>query len=131
MSATIDAWIDCSSPFSYLGSTQIERVVREADPGRGVRFRPFLLGGLFKAIGTPLVPIAAMPEAKRRLHLHDLARWADVWGVPFRFSSRFPLRTVDAMRLLLLAPEERRTPLVHALMRTTWVDDRDPADRTA
>lgn len=124
----IDAWIDYSSPFAYLGSTQIERVAREAGAA-GVRFRPFLLGGLFKTIGTPLVPIAAMPEAKRRLVLLDLERWADVWGVPFRFATRFPLRTVDALRLTLLAPEERRAPLVHALMRATWAEDRDPADR--
>jgi 2-hydroxychromene-2-carboxylate isomerase len=124
----VEAWIDYSSPFAYLGSTQIERVAREAGAA-GVRFRPFLLGGLFRTIGTPLVPIAAMPEAKRRLHLLDLERWADVWGVPFRFASRFPLRTVDALRLTLLAPEERRAPLVHALMRATWAEDRDPADR--
>ena len=122
----IDAWIDYSSPFAYLGSTQIERLAREA--GATVRFRPFLLGGLFRAIGTPLVPIAAMPDAKRRLVLLDLERWADVWGVPFRFATRFPLRTVDALRLTLLAPEDRRAPLVHALMRATWAEDRDPAD---
>lgn len=124
----VEAWIDYSSPFAYLGSTQIERVARDAGAA-GVRFRPFLLGGLFKAIGTPVVPIAAMPEAKRRLYLLDLERWADLHGVPFRFSSRFPLRTLDALRLTLLAPEERRAPLVHALMRATWAEDRDPAER--
>lgn len=122
----IDAWIDYSSPFAYLGSTQVERVARDA--GATVRFRPFLLGGLFRSIGTPLVPIAAMPEAKRRLYLLDLERWADVYGVPFRFATHFPLRTVDALRLTLLVPEDRRAPLVHALMRATWADDQDPAD---
>lgn len=125
--SSLDAWIDYSSPFAYLGSTQIERVAAEA--GASVRFRPFLLGGLFRDIGTPIVPIAAMPEAKRRSHLLDLDRWADLYGVPFRFSPRFPLRTVDALRLTLLAPEERRTPLVHALMRATWAEGADPADR--
>lgn len=123
---TIDVWIDYSSPFAYLGSTQIERVARAE--GTTVRYRLFLLGALFRAIGTPLVPIAAMPEAKRRLVRLDLERWADVWGVPFRFATRFPLRTVDALRLTLLAPEERRAPLVHALMRATWADDRDPSE---
>jgi 2-hydroxychromene-2-carboxylate isomerase len=29
----------------------------------------------------------------------------------------------------LLAPEERRATLVHAIMRATWAEDRDPADR--
>jgi 2-hydroxychromene-2-carboxylate isomerase len=125
--STVDAWIDYSSPFAYLGSTQIERVAAEA--GATVRWRPFLLGALFREIGTPMVPIEAMPEAKRRMYLLDLDRWADLWGVPFRFATKFPLRTVDALRLTLLAPEERRASLVHFLMKATWADDRDPADR--
>ncbi len=122
----VDAWIDYSSPFAYLGSTQIERVAREA--GATVTFRPFLLGGLFRAIGTPLVPLDVMPEPKARYFRIELERWATRWGVPFRFSTRFPLRTVDALRLTLLAPEASRPALVHALMRATWVHDRDPAD---
>jgi len=122
----VDAWIDYSSPFAYLGSTQIERVARDA--GATVTFRPFLLGGLFRAIGTPLVPLDIMPEPKARYFRLELERWATRWGVPFRFSTRFPLRTVDALRLTLLSPEASRPALVHALMRATWVDDRDPAD---
>jgi 2-hydroxychromene-2-carboxylate isomerase len=49
--------------------------------------------------------------------------------VPFTFSTRFPLRTVDALRLTLLAPEAKRAALVHAIMRATWAEDRDPSDR--
>jgi 2-hydroxychromene-2-carboxylate isomerase len=69
-----------------------------------------------------------MPEAKQRYYHLELARWSAHWGVPFRFASRFPLRTVDALRLTLLAPEPARAPLVHAIMRATWAEDRDPAD---
>lgn len=122
----VDAWIDYSSPFAYLGATQIERIARDA--GASVAFRPFLLGGLFRAIGTPLVPLDAMPEAKARYFRLELERWATRWEVPFQFSTRFPLRTVDALRLTLLAPDEAKPALVHALMRATWVEDRDPAD---
>ena len=122
----VDAWVDYSSPFAYLGSTQIERVAAEA--GARARFRPFLLGALFRSIGTPLVPIEAMSEAKRSYYRLDLERWARHWGVPFTFSARFPLRSVDALRLTLLAPESLRSPLVHAIMRATWAEDRDPAD---
>ncbi|MBX7195523.1 MAG: 2-hydroxychromene-2-carboxylate isomerase [Sandaracinaceae bacterium] len=122
----VEAWIDYSSPFAYLGSTQIERVA--AAHGARAIFRPFLLGALFKAIGTPLVPLESFPPAKERYYRLELERWARHWGVPFRFSTRFPLRTVDALRLTLLAPEEARSPLVHAIMRATWAEDRDPAD---
>lgn len=123
---SVECWLDYSSPFAYLGSTQVERVARESG-GRAV-FRPFLLGALFKQIGTPMVPLETFSEAKRRHSRLDLERWADHWGVPFRFTSRFPLRTVEALRLTLLVPDERRGPLVHAIMRACWVDELDPAD---
>ena len=122
----VEVFFDYSSPFAYLGTTQIERVA--AAHGARVTWRPFLLGALFKAIGTPLVPIQAFPAAKERHYRLELARWAGRYGVPFVFSTRFPLRTVDALRLTLLAPEDRCGPLVHAIMRATWAEDRDPAD---
>lgn len=124
--SVVEVFFDYSSPWAYLGTTQIERVAREA--GGTVRWRPFLLGALFKEIGTPLVPIATVPEVKRRYIMKDLERWAAHWGVPFRFTSRFPIRTVKPLRLTLLAPDAARGALVRALMRVCWVDDGDPED---
>lgn len=123
MTRAVECFFDFSSPFAYLGTTQIERVAREA--GGEVRWKPFLLGALFKEVGTPLIPLHSFPEAKRRHQVRDLERWADYWGVPFRFNSHFPLRTVTALRLALLADDPR---LVHGIMRAAWVDDEDVAD---
>jgi 2-hydroxychromene-2-carboxylate isomerase len=127
LARTVRVFFDYSSPWAYLGTERIEAVA--ARRGAQVAYAPFLLGGLFRAIGTPMVPIAVMPEAKARYVRRDLERFAERWAIPYRFSSRFPLRTVDALRLTLLAPEDRRAPIVHAIMRATWQDDRDPADR--
>jgi 2-hydroxychromene-2-carboxylate isomerase len=124
---TVECWFDYASPFSYLGTTQIERVASEN--GARVSWRPFLLGALFKQIGTPVVPLLSFAPSKQSHQWLDLHRWAAHWGVPFRFASRFPLRTVDALRLTLLVEDAWRAPLVHALMRACWVEDRDPADR--
>lgn len=121
--AVVDCWFDYSSPFAYLGTTQIERVAAAA--GASVRFRPFLLGALFDRIGTPMIPLRSFPEAKRRHQELDLERWADLWGVPFRFTSTFPLRTVLPLRVTLLAGNDPR--LIHRLMRAAWVDDEDVA----
>lgn len=126
MPERVDAFIDYSSPFAYLGSTQVERVVREA--GGEVRFRPFLLGALFKAIGTPTIPIEAMSEAKRVYMRTDMERWAAHYGVGFVWNQHFPVRTVDALRVTLVAPESQRASLVHSIMRAVWVDDEDPSD---
>jgi 2-hydroxychromene-2-carboxylate isomerase len=122
----VSFFFDVSSPFAYLASTQIEAVARRA--GAVVRWRPFLLGGLFKAIGTPDVPMFTMPAPKRENVAVDLGRWAEHWGVPFRFSTRFPMNTVKALRMILQLPDERRPPLVHALFRALWVEDRDLGD---
>jgi 2-hydroxychromene-2-carboxylate isomerase len=119
----VEFFFDFSSPFAYLAATQIEALV--ARKGASVVYRPFLLGALFKAIGTPNVPLSAMPEPKQRLVRADLFRWADHWGVPFRFASRFPMNTVKPLRMVLAAPEDRVAALVAALYRAYWVDDRD------
>jgi 2-hydroxychromene-2-carboxylate isomerase len=124
--AVIDFWFDLASPFAYLGATQIEAVAAAA--GATVRWRPLLLGGLFRAIGTADVPLFAMPEAKRRYLGAELDRFARWWGVPFRFPTRFPMRTVAAQRVLAAAPEDQRGALARALFHAYWVDDRDLAD---
>ncbi len=119
-------YYDFSSPYAYLGATQIERVAR----GRGaeVRWRPMLLGAVFKAIGTPTVPLLAQPQAKQRYLSRDLGDWADYWSVPFSWPSRFPMRTVLPLRLALAAGDAHIAPLSHALFRAYWVEDRDIAD---
>jgi 2-hydroxychromene-2-carboxylate isomerase len=123
----VRVFFDYSSPFAYLGTERIETVA--ARTGARIVWKPFLLGALFRTIGTPLVPIAVMPAPKARYYRRELERWAAREGIPYRFSTRFPLRTVDALRLTLLAPESTRAPLVHAIMRATWAHDRDPNER--
>ncbi|MEC8425263.1 MAG: DsbA family protein, partial [Myxococcota bacterium] len=109
---------DLSSPFSYLASTQVERVA--ADHGATVEWRPILLGALFRDIGTPNVPLLAMSAAKQRWMASDLRSWAARWGVPLRWPSCFPVRTVLPLRACLVAPEA-----TGALYRALWADDRN------
>lgn len=116
---------DFSSPFSYLASTQIEELAERH--GAVVDWHPMLLGGLFRSLGTPLVPIQSFPEPKRRHAREDLVRWAHYYDQPFHWPSRFPMVTVTALRLALLSGE-RIAPLSHALFRAYWVDDGDLND---
>lgn len=116
---------DFASPFAYLASTQIEGLAARC--GAVVDWVPILLGGLFRSIGTPMVPIASYPESKRRHSMEDMARWAVHYGEPFHFPSRFPMSTVTALRLALLAGE-RIAPLSHALFQAYWTGDEDLED---
>jgi len=122
----VDFWYDFSSPYAYLGSTQIERVA--ARQGARVNWKPFLLGGLFKAIGTPIVPIQAASEPKRRYLSRDAQDWAGYWQVPFAWPTRFPMRTVLALRTVLSVDDVDRAKATHAIFRAFWVEDRDIAD---
>ncbi|MBO6933636.1 MAG: 2-hydroxychromene-2-carboxylate isomerase [Deltaproteobacteria bacterium] len=119
---TLEVFFDYSSPFAYLGTTQVRRIARAT--GTTLIYRPFLLGALFKEIGTPMVPVATFPEPKRRNVTVDLQRWAEWWRVPYRFNTHFPLRTVDPLRLTLLAPTEKVPDLVDALMAAYWGHNR-------
>jgi 2-hydroxychromene-2-carboxylate isomerase len=118
-SRRIDFWFDLSSPFAYLGSTQIEAVAAAA--GAALNWRPILLGALFRDVGTPDVPLFAMPEPKRVYTGLDMMRWARWWGVPLAFPRRFPQRTVTALRLIERAGHP--PALIHRLFRAMWVDD--------
>jgi 2-hydroxychromene-2-carboxylate isomerase len=122
---TITFFYDFSSPFSYLASTQIEAVA--ARHGAIIQWHPMLLGGLFRAQGTPLVPIHTYSEAKRKHIRDDLNRWAHYYDQPFHWPSRFPMMTVTALRLALLAGD-RIAALSQALFRAYWVDDGDLND---
>jgi 2-hydroxychromene-2-carboxylate isomerase len=112
---------DFSSPFSYLASTQIERIA--AQRGASVQWRPILLGALFKSIGTPNVPLFAMAPAKMRYVQRDLFEWSQWWGVGFDFPGVFPIRSVLALRVALQEPKAT-APLYAA----AWVEGRDISD---
>lgn len=122
---SLDFWFDYSSPFAYLGATQIARVAREA--GAAVRWRPMLLGALFRDVGTADIPLFTLPAAKRAYVGRELALWSRWWGVDFRFTSRFPIRSITALRLTLLAGDQRE-PLIARIFRAAWVDDLDVTD---
>ena len=109
---------DMSSPFSYLASTQVARVALEG--GAELEYVPFLLGALFNAIGTPMVPLFTFSEARQAYQRRDMADWASWWGVPFKFPSEFPLRTVSALRVAIQDPAT--TPHLYA---AAWADDRN------
>jgi len=122
----VDFYYDIVCPYAYLASTRIEALAARC--GAELRWRPMLLGGVFRAIGGNQDPNRTMSPARARMNLLDMHRWADHWGVPLSMPSAHPRRSVEAMRLLVGAPESVRPALSHALYRAYWVEGRDIAD---
>lgn len=122
----IDFVYDVVCPYAYLASTRVEAAA--ARHGATVRWRPILLGGLFREIGAPDDPNATMPEAKATLVRRDIERWADLLGVPLSRPAEHPRRTVDAMRLCTLADPDKRPAVSRALFSAYWIEGRDVSD---
>ncbi len=121
----LEFFYDIASPYTYLASTQVEAVA--ADAGAEVRWRPMLLGGVFKATGNTM-PGLLPPRA--RYMLRDLERWAGWYGVSLRFPTTFPPRTLTMMRALTALEGEARVAATHAAFHACWVHDAaldDPA----
>lgn len=108
---------DVSSPFSYLASTQIDRIA--AAHGVQVEWVPMLLGALFRTIGTPDVPLHAMNATRQAYTRRDMEDWAQAWGVPVRFPTQFPIRSVLPLRAMVVQP--RCAPAIYA---AAWANDR-------
>jgi 2-hydroxychromene-2-carboxylate isomerase len=123
---TLDVYCDVSSPFSYLGLTQLPALAQLT--GVTPRLHPILLGALFRDIGQVNVPMLAMPQPKLRYTALEMSRWARWWGVPFDMPKKFPQRTVTAQRLILLALDsgfEAGLAIANRLGRAMWAEQRD------
>ena len=120
----IEFFFDIGSSYSYLAATQMEGLAARTQVP--VRWRPFLLGGVFKATGNDMP--ARLP-AKAKWMLHDMTLWAHHYGIPFRMPSRFPLLTLRTQRALAAAERLAGATAVpafaSALFRAYWADDQD------
>jgi len=120
----IELFFDIGSSYSYLAATQMEGLA--ARTGVPVRWRPFLLGAVFKATGNDMP--AKLP-AKAKWMLHDMTLWAHHYGIPFRMPSRFPLITLRTQRALTaadrIAGHGAIPAFALALFRAYWTENQD------
>ena len=101
--AVLDFWYDLASTYSYLAGTRIRPVAQSAEVA--VRFRPFLLGPIFKAQGWTTSPFN-LYEAKGRHMWRDLERECGRLGLPFKRPEPFPQNSLLAARLALVGLEQ-------------------------
>src|SRR5262245_34288085 len=92
----LDFWFDFASTYSYPAAMRIGPLAKNADVT--VRFRPFLLGPIFKAQGWTTSPFNLYPEKGRHMW-RDLERLCEEMGLPFRRPDPFPQNSLLAARV--------------------------------
>ena len=103
----IDFWFDPASTYSYVSAMRIASAA--APRSVAVRWRPFLLGPIFRAQGWNTSPFNLFPE-KGRYMWRDMQRLCEEAGIPFRAAvpekGMFPRNSLLAARASLAALDE-------------------------
>ncbi|HEX8986725.1 MAG TPA: 2-hydroxychromene-2-carboxylate isomerase [Rhodocyclaceae bacterium] len=122
----IEFWFDFTSPYSYLMSEKIDDLA--ARFGRKVKWKPVLLGAIFKITGSqPLLNVPLKGEYSAR----DFLRSARFLGIPYRQPDTFPLAMLAPSRAYYWLHERdcgMARKFAHAVFRGYFVDNRNVAD---
>jgi 2-hydroxychromene-2-carboxylate isomerase len=126
MTKTVEFFIDVGSPTAYLASTQIAAIASET--GATLKYRPMLLGGVFKATGNQS-PVSV--PAKGKWMFSDMTMWANRYGVSLKMNPHFPINTLPLMRgavgMQMKHPEKFDSYLT-AVMSAIWQNKKNMGD---
>lgn len=123
----LDFWHELSSSYSYPAAMRIAEAAAQA--GVEVRWRPFLLGPIFRAQGWPDTPFNLLPT-KGLYMWRDLERICAATGLPFRRPRPFPQRSLTAARIALIGHDEGwGVEFSREVYRAEFGDGRDIGER--
>jgi 2-hydroxychromene-2-carboxylate isomerase len=126
MHPTIECWFEFGSNYSYLSLMRIEALALDA--GVALRYRPFLLGPVFRELGWQSSPFAEQNE-KGEYVWRDMSRRAAKYGIPFRRPSTFPRRALLPMRVALVGADQAwMGEYCRRIMLQNWAHDREIDD---
>lgn len=122
----LEFWYEFGSTYSYLSMMRVEAEATQA--GVEVRYRPFLLGPIFKGFGWTTSPFVQQPR-KGKYMWRDLERRCTGYGLPWKRPSEFPRTSLLATRVAILGQDEAWVgAFSRAVMQCNFVADEDIAD---
>ena len=124
--AEVECFFDCSSPWTYFAFESLLRMQDEI--GVTIRWRPFLVGGVFNAVNPSVYNSRDVPvPAKSAYGKKDQQDWARYLGLPIHYRPTvFPVNSVKTMRAcIVLEPEGKLVPFARAAFKAYWIDDKD------
>ncbi|KAH7371541.1 DSBA-like thioredoxin domain-containing protein [Pyrenochaeta sp. MPI-SDFR-AT-0127] len=132
----LEFWYDFSSPWAFLGYTQLARLQRTF-PDLEIVMKPFLLGILFREIGAPNLPMSAVSATKALWSRQDHADWTAYWNavnvqdgkkdknIDFHWADQFPIRTPTVLRVAIVDP--KTVPLLYS---ACWEQNANVSDES-
>jgi 2-hydroxychromene-2-carboxylate isomerase len=126
--AELECFFDCSSPWTYFAFESLLRLQDDIDVT--IRWRPFLVGGVFNAVNPSVYHSRDTPvPAKSAYAKKDQQDWARYLGLPILYRPTiFPVNSVKAMRAcLVLEPEDHLVRFAREVFKAYWIDDQDIA----
>jgi 2-hydroxychromene-2-carboxylate isomerase len=125
--ATMDFWFEFASTYSYPAAMRLEHLA--AKTAVVVRWRPFLLGPIFKTYGWNDSPFNIF-VAKGRYMWRDLQRICEAERLPLKLPPvRFLQNGLKAARLALVGEAEGWTPAFTRMVVTAnYAEQKDISD---
>jgi 2-hydroxychromene-2-carboxylate isomerase len=96
-------WFDFASSYSYISAMRISKLA--GAHGLALRWRPFVLGAIFRAQGWSSSPFI-LQQAKGVYVWKDMARQCRKVEIPWTMPTDFPRNAIIAHRLALVAADE-------------------------
>lgn len=122
----VDFWFEFASTYSYPAAMRVEAEARVR--GVDLRWRPFLLGPIFKAQGWTDSPFNIYP-VKGRYMWRDLERICASCELPFERPSRFPRSGLLAARVVARFEREPWIPaFVRGIYDANFARDQEISD---
>ena len=119
----IEFWFDFGSNYSYLSAMRIE--AEAARRGVRVRWRPFLLGPIFRTLGYDTSPFVSQKE-KGAYVWKDMERECRKYGLALTRPTTFPRAALLATRVALFGAEQNWiAAYCRQIMQMNFVYDRD------
>lgn len=119
----IDFWFDFGSNYSYLSVMRIEAAAARC--GVQVRWKPFLLGPIFRSFGWDTSPFL-LQKAKGDYMWVDIARECRKAGLAWQRPTTFPRASLLALRVALLGAEQDWIgAYCRRIMSLNFAEDRD------
>lgn len=124
MTKTVEFFYDYGSPNCYLAWTQLPKLCTRY--GAELIYKPVLLGGIFKAVGSD-TPISVKP--KGAWMFADIARYAKYYGVSFEENPYFIFNSLSAMRgAIWVKSEGCLEEYNEAMFDAAWIEKRNLGD---